>query len=192
MKSWLLSGLVRICLIGATIIVALSGCTTIKTGSHYDQTANFDEYRTFAWAGDDPYVVSESSIRISPLTQKNVQTTIRDAFQDAGYEFDNDSSQADMLVAFTLGTRDKIRVDAYPIRFPGDSGWHIHGSRYTIQEVREHHYTEGTLGIDIFDGKTNQPIWHGWAETRLTMNDRHKPDQIIGEGVAKLFATFPN
>jgi hypothetical protein len=90
-----------------------------------------------------------------------------------------------------VGTRDKIRVSSYPVNYPGTWGWHVYGSHYYIREVSAHSYTEGTLGVDIFDGKTNKPVWHGWAEKTISSSDRQNPDPLIKTGVAKLFESFP-
>jgi hypothetical protein len=180
----------------ATVCVALfaalvSGCAGIKTGSHYDETANFSANRTFAWVADDPYVTADSSIRISPLTQEKIQVAIRDQLIRAGYKLTESSQSADMLIAFTVGTREKISVDSYPVDYPGAWGWHLHGSTYVVREYSEHRYTEGALGVDIFDGGTFKPIWHGWAETVINDKDRENPNQLIEDSVSKLFATFP-
>lgn len=177
----------------ALTILAISqfGCATISTGSHYDETANFDAYKTFSWVSETPYVTDGESIRISPLSQQNIQTAIRRQLESAGYDYLNSPGSGDMLIAYTVGTRDKIRVESYPVEYVGVWGWHIHGSHYVIRETSEHHYTSGTLGVDIFDGKTNKPIWHGWAEKTIRESDRKNPKQVIDDGVAKLFNNFP-
>ena len=169
----------------------VTACASIKTGSHYDETANFAAYRTFSWVGETPYVSADDAVRISPLTQSKIQDAIRDRLVQAGYTFSAAPASGDFLVAYTVGTREKIRVDSYPITYPGAWAWHIHGSPYVVREIREHHYTRGTLGVDIFDGRTNKPIWHGWAEKTITDSDRRDPDATIDEGVSRLFEAFP-
>ena len=175
------------------LLLAMSqfGCASIRTGSHYDETANFAAFKTFSWASQTPYVTDGESIRISPLSQKNIQTAIRRQLESAGYEYLDAPGKGDMLIAYTVGTRDKIRVESYPVQYVGVWGWHIHGSHYIIRETREHHYTSGTLGVDIFEGKTNKPIWHGWAEKTIRDSDREDPKSVIDEGVAQLFGNFP-
>jgi hypothetical protein len=176
----------------AMLATQLSGCAAIKAGSHYDETADFSALHTFTWAANDPYVAADSTIRISPLTEEKIQLAIRNQLDRAGFEYSDTPGSADMLIAFTVGTREKISVESYPINYPGTWGWHVRGSHYVVREVYEHRYTEGTLGVDIFDGKTNKPIWHGWAETVITEKDRQNPSQVVDDGVAKLFSSFPN
>ncbi len=91
------------------------------------------------------------------------------AHHDELASFDNYQSfawiadQADFVVAYTVGTREKIVSTSYPTTYQGDWGWHLYGRYYYQTEVEHRTYTEGTLGIDIFDGKSKEPVWHGWA-----------------------------
>ncbi len=173
------------------LAVVLAGCVSIKTGSHYDETADFSAYRTFSWVSKTPYISADNAVRISPLAQNKIQDAIRERLVQAGYTFTENPANGDFLLAYTVGTREEIRVDSYPVAYPGTWGWHIHGSHYVIREVSEHHYTKGTLGVDIFDGRTNKPIWHGWAEKTITDSDRRDPGPAIDEGVNRLFEDFP-
>lgn len=184
------SSLIRIIAIVAASTV-LTACVTINTGSHYDETTNFGAYKTFGWIDDVPYIADDSSVRISPLSQSKIQSAIRSELEKKNYSFTDDRDSADFVVAYTVGTREKIRTTSYPIGFHGSWGWHVHGSYYYVREMSEHRYTEGTLGVDIFDGATKKPVWHGWAEKTITESDREDPSLVIKEGVARLFDSFP-
>ena len=175
----------------AVASAALVACTAISTGSHYNETANFAAYRTFSWIDETPYISDDSAIRISPLTQRKIQQAIVDQLERVGYRYIEDRERADIGVAYTVGTRDRIRVSSYPDAYRGNWGWHIYGSHYYVREYREHSYTEGTLGIDIFDGESKMPVWHGWAEKTITRTDRDDPGPMIDKGVAKIFQSFP-
>jgi len=169
----------------------LTACSTISTGSHYDETTNFGAYQTFSWIDESPYISDDSTVRLSPLTQSKIQQAIQAQLEEKGYSFVDDRRVADFVVAFTVGTREKISVTSYPVGYHGSWGWHVHGSYYYVREYSEHRYTEGTLGVDIFDGKSKKPVWHGWAEKTITESDREDPSSVIKEGVAKLFQSYP-
>jgi len=173
------------------LIAFLAACATISTGSHYDETTNFGAYQTFSWIDDAPYISDDSTVRLSPLTQSKIQQAIQTQLESKGYSFIEDRNSADFVIAYTVGTREKISVTSYPVGFHGSWGWHVHGSYYYVREYSEHRYTEGTLGVDIFDGKSSKPVWHGWAEKSITESDREDPSSVIKEGVAKLFQSFP-
>lgn len=173
------------------LLLTVMACSTLKVGSHYDETTNFSAYRTFSWVAEDPYVSDGDAIRISPLTQQKIQDTIVSRFKEMGYEYSPNQDDADFIVAYTVGTREKIRTASYPVDYPGTWGWHVHGSHYYVREVSEHKYTEGTLAIDVFDGQTHKPVWHGWAQKTITTSDRQDPDPLIEAGVAQLLKSFP-
>ena len=169
----------------------LTACETIRTGSHYDETTNFGAYQTFSWIDENPYIGDGSTVRVSPLAQSKIQRAIQTQLEQLGYSFIEDRDDADFVLAYTVGTRDRIRVDSYPAAYHGSWGWHVHGSYYYIHETTVHSYTEGTLGVDMFDGKSRKPVWHGWAEKTITESDREDPSSVIEAGVAKLFESFP-
>ena len=110
----------------------IGGCATISTGSHYDETTNFGEYQTFSWVSDTPYIYGGGDPRISPLTQSKIQSAIRDQLQQKGYRYVADNQDADFAVAYTVGTRQEVRVDSYPAGYRGSWGWHVRGSYYSV------------------------------------------------------------
>jgi hypothetical protein len=179
--------------IGLLSIVALQGCEIIDTGSHYDETNDFGDYRSFSWIDDTPYIEGggRSEVRVSPLTQTKIERAIKAELESRGYSFTEDRDEADFVIAYTVGTRDEITVNSYPYPYRGDWGWHVYGSRYYVHEYREHSYTRGTLSVDVFDGDTNGPVWHGWAEKTITESDREDPSQSIIDAVTRLFEEFP-
>ncbi|MCH9696418.1 MAG: DUF4136 domain-containing protein [Gammaproteobacteria bacterium] len=169
------------------------GCATISTGAHYDETNNFGEYRTFSWIDDTPYISAgnDTGQPISPLTVSKIQNEILSGLEAKGYHFIDERNGADFVVAFTVGTRQEISIDSYPAPYYGTWGWHVRGSHYYVREVSAHNYTRGTLGVDVFDGKTKQPVWHGWAEKTVTASDRQDPEPSIKASVANLLEAFP-
>lgn len=187
------TGLIIKTLFVGIISVIIAGCATINTGSHFDERNDFRPYRTFAWIDASPYISprGENEVRISPLTQLKIERAIRAELEGRGYVFIKDNQAADFVLAYTVGTRTKVSVDSYPLLYRGPWGWHIPGSVYYEREYREHRYLEGTLGIDVFDGKAHQPVWHGWAAKTVTASDRKDPSASIVKSVALLFERFP-
>ncbi len=171
---------------------ALAGCATVKSGAHHDEQASFDDYQSFAWIADNPIILGDGDQPpISPLARKIIVQSIEDELSGKGFTYLGDPDQADFVVAYTVGTRDKIVANSYPIAYRGSWGSHLYG-RYYYQSGFEHRsYTEGTLGIDIFDGKTKQPVWHGWASKPVTRGDRDDPSPSIEKAVAAIIKQFP-
>lgn len=170
----------------------LSGCATMNSGSHYDESATFGHYQTFAWIAGNPLIRGEGDQPpISALSQKKIAQAIEGELSQKGFTYTTNPDQADFVVAYTVGTRERIDASSYPNDYRGDWAWHMYGRYYYQTEVVHRTYTEGTLGIDIFDGKTNQPVWHGWASKSVTSADRNDPSPAIRKAVAAIIKRFP-
>lgn len=169
----------------------LAACAAINTGSYVGKEVDFGSFQSFSWIDRVPYVATESSIPVSPLELEMIESGIRTQLEKKGYAFTTDREAADLLVAFTVGTRDKVRMESYPVGYRGHWGWHEPHSHYYFRHVSAENYTKGTLGIDLFDNETGKPIWHGWAEKTVTQGDRTDPGPSIDKGLTKLFGSFP-
>ena len=101
-----------------------------------------------------------------------------------GFTFVEDRKDADFVVSFTMGARDKIRVNNYPVHYRGPTPWEWGAPYHTEVDVRN--YTEGTLAIDIFDVQARSPVWHGWAVRTISTADRRNPTPIINDVVANM------
>ncbi len=170
----------------------LNGCATMTSGSHHDETASFDRYRSFSWIGDEPLIVGAGdSLPVSPLTQKKIVDAIEGELTRKGFVYTANRETADFVLSYTVGTRERIEATSYPSAYQGTWGWHLYGRYYYETEVVHRTYTEGTLGVDVFDGKTKQPVWHGWASKTISTSDRKDPSPSIEKAVSALFAQFP-
>lgn len=172
-------------------IAGLWGCSSIRTGSHLDGTNDFSRYETFSWIAENPYVGHDSDDAISPLAQAKIKSAISDQLEFKGYTYTANPDAADFIVSYTVGSREKLRTTSYPSAYHGSWGWHVRGSYYYVREYEEHSYTESTLAVDIFDGASKKPVWHGWAGKTVTESDRKNPDEVIKNSVAKLLEAFP-
>lgn len=170
----------------------LSACATVRSGAHHDESVSFDNYQSFAWIAENPLIVGDGDrTTISPLTRKTIAQSIEEELVRKGFRFVENPEQADFVVAYTVGTREKIVSTSYPSAYGGPWGWHMYGHYYYQTEVVHRSYTEGTLGIDIFDGKSKQPVWHGWASKSVTSADRNNPSPVIQDAVAAIIKRFP-
>lgn len=169
----------------------LGACATIQTGSYSDDNVDFGAYQTFSWLRSDPYVAPEGSAPVNPMARAMIESAIRTELQGQGYKFTENRDDADLLVAYTVGSRDKVRIESYPVDYRGHWGWHDPRDHYYFRKIETRNYTEGTLGVDLFDNETGKPVWHGWAQKTVTSQDRADPEPTINAGIAKLFAGFP-
>jgi hypothetical protein len=174
-------------MLGALMI---SGCaTTLETRSDYDKKQSFGSYRTYAWMADQPMIApTEDVARVSPLNRRRIEEAIESQFASKGFQKSSDRSAADFVVSYTVGARDRIDAHSYPVPYRGPWLW---GWSHYGRDVDVTTYREGTLAVDVFDGRTRQPVWHGWATKRIDDSDVKHAAELIPPAVAAILKDFP-
>ena len=95
-------------------------------------------------------------------------------------------------IAFTVGSRDQIKVDTYPSSF--QTGYSRRGYYYGYNygtETRVRQYTEGQLAVDVFDVASHNPAFHGVASKKITDSDRENQQEVLNAIVAEALSGFP-
>ena len=173
-----------------------SACTgkSYKTYDDYNPNIDFARYETFAFISDSPMIVASAQGAVSPLLQPRLMNAIRADLSRKGFRYVDNPEQADMVISFTVGSRDQIKVDQYPAsyrtsysRYYGGYGY---GAGYAT-ETRVRQYTEGQLAIDIFDVRSKAPAFHGAASTRISSSDRENVEAFLNEIVVETLDGFP-
>lgn len=166
-----------------------AACATIVADSDRYADADFSRYRTFAWASDSPLVESRSHrVDISPLNVRRIREAIERELEAKGYAMSASRESADFAVSFTVGARDVIQVQDYPVFYRGRWRW---TPPYYWPNVSADMYTEGMLAVDVFDNDLREPVWHGWARKRIVGGDIDDPEAAIDAAVGAIFARFP-
>jgi uncharacterized protein DUF4136 len=170
--------------------VILTACATLSVGSDHDPAVSFSAYHTYVWMPPRTKV-DESP---NPLVVQRAHDAIEGALAAKGYQFTSNPADADFVVDFTIGSRARTDIRSYPA--PYVVPWHAEraywwGVPYWGNEVDVRQYREGTLSIDVFDGKTHRPAWHGWARKELTRADLDHSSGSIREAVDSVLAQFP-
>lgn len=179
-------------LLGLLLLVpfalALTGCETMQVGSDYDRAANFSTFHSFTWLPREQYGVS------NPLVVERTEEAITSALEQKGYRYVTNAADADFAVDFTIGSHERVDVHTYPR--PYSWPWYGYGRywwgyTYWGTGVDVTRYREGTLAIDVFDGKTHRPVWHGWAKKPLSQKDIENSAAAIRDAVDAILVKFP-
>jgi uncharacterized protein DUF4136 len=186
----------RIAIMKSLLIVAacgalsIAGCaTTLQAHSDHDAAQSFAGYHTYAWLADQPMMVPADELaRVSPLNRRRIEQAIENELASKGFEKSTNRSAADFVVSYTVGARDRVDVHSYPAPYAGPWHW---GSPYFGHDVDVTMYREGTLAIDVFDGKSHQPVWHGWASKRISERDVKHAAEQIPPAVTLIMKDFP-
>lgn len=179
----------------------LSACGSTPPVIDYDNSVNFSAYKTYAFISDRPLMTAVNSPQASPLLEGRLVRHTDEILQAQGFRKVDDAEAADFAVGFTVGSRDKVRVNSYPEPYrPYYGGWGWGGRYYPgaagyvgvgTSNVDVQQYVEGTLAVDIYDVQEHKPAWHGVATRRITDSMRRNPDDSVAEIIMEIFANFP-
>ena len=195
---------------GFVVIFLLAGCaTTIRTD--YNREVAFGQLRTYELVdhyagtnGDEPL--------ISPLLERHIVNAVDGELESRGYERAN-SGTADFRISYRVVTAEGARVDPgfgyspgfghSPFRggFGHSPGFRRgfghspffhdhHGAFFGATTVTE--FLRSTLILDVFDARSGELIWRGWARTDLPENPRPERFQMyVRQAVHKILKRFP-
>ena len=172
--------------------LALACASPIKTAFDADPSVNMTSYKTYAWISADSLIGPTEGViegnYISPLDDQRIRRQVDSQLQTKGYR-PTDRAQADLIVTYGVGSKEKIRVTDSPGRSSYYYGGYGYGSWYQGSSVNVQQYTEGTLTIEFFDRKTKDAVWVGWGSKRLSKSNER--DEVIQEAVQKILAPLP-
>lgn len=183
-------------LLALVLAIGFAACQTpIQAHHEYDASAPFDRYASFAWITDENLLqpgvgYTGGELRLSPLLEQEIRAAVDQNLEQKGYQKRGDPQSADLVLSFSLGARERIQVDSYPVRAGYRYGPYGGPRGAWVSDV--YTYTEGTLAIDVFDGKTNRAVWHSWATGRVSPSaDPEKRRARVKEVVEAILAEFP-
>jgi hypothetical protein len=184
----------------AIVLLLIAGCSSspsIQSTYDYNREVDFTKFRTYAFIDKNPMAVSQAQGAVSPMLEGRLMESVRIALNTKGYSEVNDPESADMVVAFTVGSRDQIKVDSYPASY--HAGYARRGYHYGYgagmsygTETRVRQYTEGQLAVDIFDVATRNPAFHGTATKRISDSDRQNQQEVLNAITAEALSGFPS
>jgi len=191
-------------LISLFSLFLVTGCDTLRTSYDYDPKFNFNKLQNYALLGDK---MQKDEFKIKdPLVNKHIAYAIEKQLSPKGYKLIS-TDQVDFYISWygTVKNRSfKEHIRTYDNRYYND-GWrnsdyksHRYPPNYgrSTTEVRDrtynYEYKEGTLFIDILDGKTKELIWRGKAEDYLGRNyQQENISQRIIKAVSEILLNFP-
>lgn len=167
-------------------LALLAGCATPRTVD-YDSAMlrEMRAYKTFAVESRDKRA-SYQHLSLTEITDRRIVRAIE--AQMKRRLMTEDPANPDCVVTFFTTTKTKTEVNdlgmagGYYRRYPY-RGWGGY-STYTVDQ-----YEEGTLIIDVIDGKSQQMVWRGAYSKRL---GRTAPrEEEVFKIVESILAEFP-
>jgi hypothetical protein len=184
---------IRFLVMGALLVV-LGSCATGRYVVDWDTRHNFSGAGTYAW-----FQLAPQPDRGEPPTQANaivagrIHRAVDQALAAKGFS-KAEVGKADFMVTYALVLRPRLVMVHTGWAYPfggwgwggwGWGGWGGWGGGWTSSRT----FTEGTLVVDILDGKNRQLVWRGVADGAFT---RPNPsDERVARVVARVLRDFP-
>jgi hypothetical protein len=182
----------------ALTLLGMLGCApSVSVNYDYDKNVDFKALNKFAWLAA-PATASgslETVIRSNTILDSRIKAAVNDQMALKGYLLAPDSTQADLLLTYHVGTKDKVDVTNWGYGYGSYGGWYGYGGYGGYGGgggVDVYQYTEGTLILDIVDVNSRNLVWRGSAQGTLDPNaSTEKREQRIKDAVAKMMANYP-
>lgn len=200
--NWRVEVIVRLRagLMGVVAGVLVVACATgFNATFDHDPANNFGAYKTFAWIAEHPMKVGTTDRIPNPMLEPRIMSAIENGLTAKGYSLVQNAASANFVLAFTVGSREEIKVDSYPSMTAGHVGYGyprhwgawggVHYGSTTETSVRQ--YTKGMLAIDVFDVAERRPVWHGVATKTINESDREDAAGTIKAAVDAILEGFP-
>jgi hypothetical protein len=150
-----------------------------KIDRNYNHKAPWREYRTFEW-------IRQPDMD-SPDLNEQVVSLINGQLQAKGWRMV--PADADVGLVANGSSEAHHTIESFYQGFPSGWDWH-YWSEPGAAPITEENYAVGTLVVDMFDGRTKQLIWRGFAESTVSKNPI-KNEEKLDKAVEKLFDNFP-
>jgi hypothetical protein len=175
---------------------ALAGCA-LQVRSDVNRTAfHPGQCHTFAFAGSFSTDNPMRGTVANPVNESRLRAAITSHMQSIGVQLAKES--ADCLVGYGIGSTLVVEpgypVGPYPYGLYGYGygywGWGgPYGGPWGFDGP--YAYRQGMIGIDLYDAKTREPLWHASVDQSLYGATGADAEQKIDAAVAALFAHFP-
>jgi hypothetical protein len=176
-------------------LLALAGCATgPQVRTDYDRSADFTQYRSFAFASP----LGTDRAGYQTIVSQHLKAATQRELEARGLRRDDAAPQ--LLVNFNAQLSDKVRVTTVPGPAWGMGyGRGYYGYRAGLysawpwyrDETIVTPYQEGTLNIDVVDAARKQLVWEGVVIGTVTQAALDDVQAAIDAAVAAAFAKYP-
>ena len=190
-------------------MVALASCVLLaacasgppKPDVDFKRDYDFSQVKKIGFYSKSGKVSGDNKMQLSDIQKDRVDTALRNALGQKGFELVSNPGQADMLLSWHLVTQFKTDVQSY--NTPGTYGPYYGYNRYAMYncwscpggglggtEVVSRNYTEGYFIVDMIDPEMRKSVWRGTIHSRLKGQQNEDQEQYNAAAVS-IFEAFP-
>ncbi len=173
---------------------AVTACATLTVRSDVN-TAMYHpgQCHTFAWAGSFRETRGGSHNGLAnPVNESRLRSAISSHLQALGVR-PAAANAADCLVGYGIGSRTVVE-DYGPYWGPywgGGYGWGPYWGGWGWGPPYPYVYREGVIGVDLYDGRTREALWHAQVNQSLQGATGADAEQKINVAVSAIFSKYP-
>ncbi|GGI24158.1 hypothetical protein GCM10008119_11260 [Pedobacter mendelii] len=158
-----------------TVVIALAGCSSLRTASDFDKDVDLSSYKTYNF-----YDKGIAKVKLNNLDKRRLMAAVESQMNAKGF---TKSTSPDLLVNLVVVARE--RTDFYGPGYYGGWGWGgWGGSNFANQ------YIEGTIIIDFLDPAKKKLFWHGQG-SGFNLDSFNKREERLNTGVKEILAQYP-
>ena len=170
-------------------LALLGGCAGVPVRYDYDKQATFSSYKTYDWYAASPQAKGKARNVDNPLMDRRVRQAVERELGARGYKLDK-GGEPDFLLTYYPMYQDRTVVTSTGL-YPG-WGWRPMGFGMATQFREVHHFREGSIALEVMDGKSRQLVWQAVGEGALSgLEDPQEADERVGTAVKQILARFP-
>ena len=173
-------------------LALLAGCTPFTVRYDYDPHASFSGYKSYDWYAASSRAKGRADGMENPIMDRRVRRIVEQELAARGYQR-RQEGDPDFLLTYYPAYRDRL-VRTYTTMGPWGYGWSLrpwgYGAAAGFEEVRA--FREGSIVLEVVDGKSNQMVWQGVADGALTgLQDPRDAEEQVTLAVRRLLEKFP-
>jgi hypothetical protein len=173
----------RLCFLLLALATVL-GCTGNKMliRAELDPAANVGTYRTFAWLPVQPGIPGDPR-QDNIILDRDIRATVDQSLVEKGY-VKASSGTPDFLIGYRADIREKVIhsiLDYYEYRQAGGTD--------AVTDAYVFGHEEGSLTLDVVDGRSRQLVWRASATAVVDPTQRKTR---IEEALRRMLAQFPS
>ena len=159
-----------------------------KVAIDFDPNLDFAKYKTFAYIGG---IEQLQRLQLNPdqLSNQIHRSIVRELTSKGLREVQSLEDRPDLVVRYWIETSREVGV-GYGV------SWGTYGTYWTghwaVQYVAmdTHSTTEGLLGIELIDARTNSLAWRIFANEKIYHTDRAKIWKVADKSIKKGFKSY--
>jgi hypothetical protein len=170
-----------------------AACTSLRVTSDVNKSlAGSVQCHSFDWAGSFHGNSDLRSTVANPVNEARLRSAIQANLNAVGIH--QTTENPDCLVGYGIGARNVVEGYWGPgWGWGAGYGWRHGGWGYYGAWGWDYPYTyqEGVIGVDVYDGKSKQGLWHASVNQNLVGVTGDKADKKIKDAVAAIFTKYP-